>query len=101
LINQNDETASILTFVKRQTLMCIGTSDTNDEHVEVISDQHICNCDRFITDENFVVDGGIEIAVHASKQILAHASPYFENLFFGDFEKPQDKEIIMEDISFT
>ncbi|GMS79229.1 hypothetical protein PENTCL1PPCAC_1404, partial [Pristionchus entomophagus] len=37
--------------------------------------------------------------LHASRQILAHASSYFEALFYGDFSESQEKEIEIKDVS--
>ncbi|GMS79995.1 hypothetical protein PENTCL1PPCAC_2170 [Pristionchus entomophagus] len=37
--------------------------------------------------------------IHVSKQILAHASPYFEALFFIDFNESQKKEIKLDEVS--
>ncbi|GMT01370.1 hypothetical protein PENTCL1PPCAC_23544, partial [Pristionchus entomophagus] len=48
------------------------------------------------SDVVFVVEG---MKLYASKQILAHTSSFFEKMFFDDFEKSQEREIIMDDVS--
>ncbi|GMT01428.1 hypothetical protein PENTCL1PPCAC_23602, partial [Pristionchus entomophagus] len=37
--------------------------------------------------------------IYVNKQMLAHASPYFEALFFGDFKESREKEIVLDDVS--
>ncbi|GMS78602.1 hypothetical protein PENTCL1PPCAC_777, partial [Pristionchus entomophagus] len=37
--------------------------------------------------------------IYVSKQILSRASPYFEVLFFGDFNESQKEEIKLDDVS--
>ncbi|GMT01372.1 hypothetical protein PENTCL1PPCAC_23546, partial [Pristionchus entomophagus] len=42
-----------------------------------------------VSDVVFIVEGE---KMYASKKILAHSSPYFEKMFFGDLDKSQEKE---------
>ncbi|GMT29767.1 hypothetical protein PFISCL1PPCAC_21064 [Pristionchus fissidentatus] len=41
-----------------------------------------------------------EYELHISKAILAHASSYFETLFYGDFTESRENKITLKDVAF-